>query len=66
MNLIKKFELYVHVYTSDHFNGKRFYCGEPSQADGRKEASNTTTSQLERFEPTNLIATLQPLCNARL
>ena len=36
MNLFKYFELYVHAYTSDHFNVKSFWCSEPPQADSRE------------------------------
>ena len=73
MSLFKYFELYAHAYTSDRFNGKRLYCSEPPQADSREEASGTpwhissnAYSRLSCKGVINLLASLQPTCNARL
>ena len=66
MNLIKYFELSADVYTSDHFNEKRFCCSELPQADSREDASGTPRhssldahSRLTCKEVANLPASLQ-------
>ena len=70
MNLFKYFELYVEAYTSDHFNGKRFCCSEPPQADNREQTSGTPRQnaycRLSCKEVANLFASLEPTWNARL
>ena len=73
LNLFKYFELYVHAYISDHFNGKHFCCSEPLQAYSFGEASGTprrnnlnVCSRLTYKEVANLLASLQPTCNAQL
>ena len=69
MILFKYFELYVHTYTSDYFNEKRFCCSELPQADSREDARLVSStpqhssldaySRLTNGEVASLLARLQ-------